>query len=73
MINCYNTSRQKILLNKDCILHAILIYHAARSPSTMCDWTHEEMKEKETVSAKAKAKDIENFEKKEERPLTTIS
>jgi hypothetical protein len=36
----------------------------------MCDWTHEEMKEKETVSAKAKAKDIETFEKKEERPLT---
>jgi Na+-transporting methylmalonyl-CoA/oxaloacetate decarboxylase gamma subunit len=39
----------------------------------MCDWTHEEIKEKETVSAKAKAKDIESFEKKEERPLTTIS
>jgi hypothetical protein len=39
----------------------------------MCDWTHEEMKEKETVSTKAKAKDIETFEKKEERPLTTIS
>jgi hypothetical protein len=40
---------------------------------TMCDWTHEEIKERETVSAKAKAKDIESFEKKEERPLTTIS
>jgi hypothetical protein len=39
----------------------------------MCDWTHEEIKEKETVSAKAKAKDIETFEKKEERPLTTVS
>jgi hypothetical protein len=32
------------------------------------------MKEKETVSsAKAKAKDIEAFEKKEEKPLTAIS
>ena len=31
------------------------------------------MKEKETVNAKAKAKDIEKFEKKEERPLTTIT
>jgi hypothetical protein len=41
--------------------------------STMCEWTHEEIKEKETVSAKAKAKDIETFEKKEERPLTTVS
>jgi hypothetical protein len=39
----------------------------------MCDWTYEEMKEKETVGAKAKAKHIETFEKKEERPLTTIS
>jgi hypothetical protein len=39
----------------------------------MCDWTHEEIKEKEIVSAKAKAKDIETFEKKEERPLTTVS
>jgi hypothetical protein len=33
---------------------------------------HEEIKEKETVNAKAKAKDIEGFEKKEERPLTAI-
>ena len=41
--------------------------------STMCDWTQEEIKEKEIVSAKAKAKDIETFEKKEERPLTTVS
>jgi hypothetical protein len=40
----------------------------------MCDWNYEQMKEKETVSAKAKAKDIESFEKKEEeRPLATIS
>jgi hypothetical protein len=39
----------------------------------MCDWTHEEIKEKETVTAKAKAKDIETFETKEERPLTTVS
>jgi hypothetical protein len=40
----------------------------------MCDWTYEEIKEKEAVSTKAKAKDIEAFEKKEEeRPLTTIS
>ena len=39
----------------------------------MCDWTHEEIKEKEAVTAKAKAKDIETFEKKEERPLTAIS
>lgn len=39
----------------------------------MCDWTYEEMKEKETISTKAKAKDIETFEKKEERPLTTVS
>jgi hypothetical protein len=40
----------------------------------MCDWTYEEIKEKETVSStKAKAKDIETFEKKEERPLTAIS
>ncbi len=44
-----------------------------RVVGTMCDWTYEEIKEKETVSAKAKAKDIESFEKKEERPLTTIS
>jgi hypothetical protein len=44
-----------------------------RIVDTMCDWTHEEIKEKETVSAKAKAKDIETFEKKEERPLTAIS
>ena len=44
-----------------------------RVVGTMCDWTHEEIKEKETVSAKAKAKDIEAFEKKEERPLTAIS
>jgi hypothetical protein len=44
-----------------------------RVSGTMCDWTHEEIKEKETVSTKAKAKDIETFEKKEERPLTTIS
>jgi len=39
----------------------------------MCDWNYEEMKEKETVSAKAKAKTIENFEKAEEKPLATIS
>ena len=39
----------------------------------MCDWNYEEMKEKETVSAKAKAKDIANFEKREEKPLATIS
>jgi hypothetical protein len=39
----------------------------------MCDWTYEEIKEKETVNTKAKAKDIETFEKKEERPLTAIS
>jgi hypothetical protein len=39
----------------------------------MCDWTYEEIKEKERLSAKAKAKDIESFEKKEERPLTAIS
>jgi hypothetical protein len=40
----------------------------------MCDWNFEQMKEKEVVSAKAKAKDIEAFEKKEEeKPLTTIS
>jgi hypothetical protein len=39
----------------------------------MCEWMHEEINEKETVSAKAKAKDIEEFEKKEEeRPLTAI-
>ena len=44
-----------------------------RVSGTMCDRTHEEIKEKETVSTKAKAKDIETFEKKEERPLTTIS
>ncbi|HZA99957.1 MAG TPA: hypothetical protein VE308_02930 [Nitrososphaera sp.] len=44
-----------------------------RVVDTMCEWTHEEIKEKETVSAKAKAKDIETFEKKEERPLTAIS
>ena len=31
------------------------------------------MKEKETVSTKAKAKDIEAFEKKEEKPLTAVS
>lgn len=41
--------------------------------STMCDWNYEQMKEKETVSTKAKAKDIEAFEKKEEKPLTAIS
>ena len=40
----------------------------------MCDWNYEQIKEKETVSsAKAKAKDIEAFEKKEEKPLTAIS
>ncbi len=39
----------------------------------MCDWTYEEMREDETVSAKAKAKDIGTFEKKEERLLTTVS
>jgi hypothetical protein len=33
---------------------------------------YKEMKEKETVNAKAKAKEIEEFEKKEERPLTAI-
>lgn len=44
-----------------------------RESNTMCDWTQEEMKEKETISTKAKAKDIETFEKKEERPLTTVS
>ncbi|HEX2107432.1 MAG TPA: hypothetical protein VHF28_06850 [Nitrososphaera sp.] len=41
--------------------------------STMCDWNYEQMKEKETVSAKAKAKEIEAFEKNEEKPLTAIS
>ena len=46
---------------------------ARNASHVLCDWTHEEMKEKETVSAKAKAKDIETFEKKEERPLTTVS
>ena len=44
-----------------------------RESNTMCDWTQEEMKEKETISTRAKAKDIETFEKKEERPLTTVS
>jgi hypothetical protein len=39
----------------------------------MCNWVHEEIKEKETVNARAKAKDIEEFEKKEEKPLTAIS
>lgn len=39
----------------------------------MCDWNYEQMKEKETVSTKAKVKDIEAFEKKEEKPLTAIS
>ena len=43
------------------------------SAYTMCDWMYEEMREKETVNAKAKAKDIEKFEKKEERPLTTTT
>jgi len=38
----------------------------------MCDWNYEQMKEEETVRAKAKAKDIEAFEKKEEKPLTAI-
>jgi hypothetical protein len=39
----------------------------------MCEWMHEEIREKETVNAKAKAKDIEEFEKEqEERPLTAI-
>jgi hypothetical protein len=33
---------------------------------------HEEINEKESVNAKAKAKDIEKFEKEEERPLTAI-
>jgi hypothetical protein len=32
----------------------------------------EDIEEKEVVNAKAKAKDIEEFEKKEERPLTAI-
>jgi hypothetical protein len=41
--------------------------------NTMCDWNYEQIKEKETVSAKAKAKEIEAFEKKEEKPLTAIS
>jgi|SoiMethySBSTD1v2_1073268.scaffolds.fasta_scaffold23119_5 hypothetical protein len=49
------------------------MYYTAHNRSTMCDWNYEEMKEKETVSAKAKAKNIETFEKKEERPLATIS
>jgi hypothetical protein len=39
----------------------------------MCDFNYEQMREKETVSAKAKAKDMEPFEKKEEKPLATIS
>jgi hypothetical protein len=42
-------------------------------PMTMCNWMHEEVTEKETVNTKAKAKDIKEFEKKEEeRPLTAI-
>ncbi len=42
------------------------------NPSSMCDWNYEQIKEEETVRAKAKAKDIEAFEKKEEKPLTAI-
>ena len=38
----------------------------------MCNWMQEDIEEKEVVNAKAKAKDIEEFEKKEERPLTAI-
>jgi hypothetical protein len=38
----------------------------------MCDWNYEQIKEEETVRTKAKAKDIEAFEKKEEKPLTAI-
>ena len=73
MANYITPNLQNILQNNRCLQYAILIYHNARNASTMCDWTHEEIKEKETVSAKAKAKDIETFEKKEERPLTTVS
>jgi hypothetical protein len=50
------------------------MYQNVHTGYTMCDWMQEEIKEKETVNAKAKAKDIERFEKKEEeRPLTTIT
>jgi hypothetical protein len=40
----------------------------------MCEWMHEEIKEKETVNAKAKVKNIKEFEREEEeeRPLTAI-
>jgi hypothetical protein len=39
----------------------------------MCEWMNEEIEEKETVNAKAKVKDIKEFEKNEEvRPLTAI-
>ena len=56
-----------------CIYHAILIYQNVHSACTMCEWMHEEINEKESVNTKAKAKDIEKFEKKEEeRPLTAI-
>jgi hypothetical protein len=40
----------------------------------MCDWTYEEVEEKETINAKAKAKSIREVEKKEEeRPLNALS
>jgi hypothetical protein len=39
----------------------------------MCEWMHEEIEEKETVNAKAKVKNIKEFEREqEERPLTAI-
>jgi hypothetical protein len=37
----------------------------------MCNWSYEEMKEREIISPKAKVKDIETFEKKEEEELLT--
>ena len=56
-----------------CIYHAILMYQNVHNACTMCEWMHEEITEKESVNTKAKAKDIEKFEKKEEeRPLTAI-
>ena len=72
-VESYITAAKKIFNESDCIYHVILIYYNAQYAITMCDWNYEEMKEKETVSAKAKAKDINTFEKKEERPLTAIS
>ena len=66
------TNLQKILRVSDCIYYAILIYQNVHNPYTMCNWMQEDVEEKEVVSAKAKAKDIEEFEKKEERPLTAI-